>query len=49
MGGTLPEFYARRATLDDLKYVQQITDLFNEAFGSKNSKLIYTIGIELFF
>ncbi|KAL9548006.1 hypothetical protein PS6_006848 [Mucor atramentarius] len=44
MGGTLPEFYARRATLDDLKYVQQITDLFNEAFGSKNSKLIYTIG-----
>ncbi|KAL7334926.1 hypothetical protein PS15p_200481 [Mucor circinelloides] len=37
MGGTLPEFYARRATLDDLKYVQQITDLFNEAFGSKNS------------
>ncbi|KAG1092853.1 hypothetical protein G6F42_019098 [Rhizopus arrhizus] len=39
MGGTLPEFYARRATLNDLKYAQQITDVFNEAFGSKNSNV----------
>ncbi|KAL9552269.1 hypothetical protein MBANPS3_003882 [Mucor bainieri] len=37
MVATLPEFYARKATLDDLKYAQQITDIFNAAYGAKNS------------
>lgn len=34
---TSPEFYARRVTLDDLKYAQQATDIFNAAYGANNS------------
>jgi len=37
MVATLPEFYVRKVTLDDLKYAQQATDLFNTAYGANNS------------
>lgn len=37
MVAALPEFYVRKVTLDDLKYAQQATDLFNTAYGANNS------------
>ncbi|EPB85770.1 hypothetical protein HMPREF1544_07439 [Mucor circinelloides 1006PhL] len=37
MVATLPEFYVRKVTLDDLKYAQQATDLFNTAYGANNN------------
>ncbi|KAI8091089.1 acyl-CoA N-acyltransferase [Gilbertella persicaria] len=32
----LPEFYVRRVTLDDLKYAEQATAVFNAAYSSDN-------------
>lgn len=43
MVAALPEFYARKATLDDLKYAQQATNLFNTAYGSSNSMYIASL------
>lgn len=36
---TLPEFYVREATLDDLKYAQQAVDVFNSAYNHESGKL----------
>ncbi|KAI8640203.1 acyl-CoA N-acyltransferase [Parasitella parasitica] len=33
---TLPNFYIRKATLEDLKYVHHATDIFNAAYGVNN-------------
>ncbi|CEP16006.1 hypothetical protein [Parasitella parasitica] len=36
MVATLPDFYIRKVSLDDLKYAQQAADIFNAAYGVNN-------------
>lgn len=35
---TLPEFYVRKATLDDIKKSQQAVDVFNSAYNHESGK-----------
>lgn len=43
---TLPNFYTRKVTLDDLKYAQQATNIFNAAYGGNNSMKLYLIHLK---
>lgn len=47
MVAILPEFYARKVTLDDLKYAQQATDIFNAAYGGNNSMKLCLIHLKM--
>lgn len=47
MVAALPDFYARRVTLDDLKYAKKATDIFNAAYGGNNSMKLCLIHLKI--
>lgn len=47
MVAILPEFYTRKVTLDDLKYAQQATDVFNAAYGGNNGMKLCLIHLKM--